>query len=85
MTDKWECINGFWTNTETGEVSEHCFTLTEAEQDHDLEHYSVLPPVPYVPTKYKERMKELNKWLKGKEKWIDLKMRFYKKLKYVLK
>lgn len=80
----WECIDGFMVNKDTGEVGDMCFDITEMVQDHDLEHYSVTPPVPYVPRKYVEKMKEYNKWLKGREKFIELIKKFDKALKYVI-
>lgn len=80
----WECIDGYLINTQTGEVGEICFEINETVQDHDLEHYSVTPPVPYVPRKYVERMKEYNKWLRGREKFIELIKKFDKALKYVI-
>ena len=86
MSDgNWECIDGVWVNTENGEVSEDfCFEPTDLTQDKELVHYSATPPVPYVPEKYRERMKELNKWVKGRERWLEMKERFYKKLEWVI-
>ena len=85
MSETWQCIDGVWVNTQNGEVSEDlCFEANDITQDKELVHYSVTPPVPYVPTKYKERMKELNKWVRGRERWLELKERFYKKIQWVL-
>ncbi len=68
----------------TGEVLDQCFEITDVVEDHDLEHYSVTPPVPYVPTKIKERMKETNKWIKGREKYLEIKMKLYKAIEFIL-
>ena len=76
------CKDGFLVDTESGEVLDYCFELSTKEQDKDLVHYSITPPVPYVPEKFKERMKETNHWLKGKDKWIVLAMQFSKKIDY---
>jgi len=67
----------------TGEVVDFCIESNEVTQDKELEHYSITPPVPYVPQKYKENMKKYNKWLKGKEKYLELLHRFDKKIKYI--
>lgn len=80
----WECIDGQWVNVESGETSEICFELNESVQDHDLEHYSVTPPIPYVPRKYVEKMKQYNKWLKGREKFLELIKKFDKALKFII-
>lgn len=75
--------NGFLVNTETGEIlDDRCFEISEKVQDHDLEHYSVTPPIPYVPQKYVEKMKQYNKWLKGKEKFITLTQQMIKVINY---
>jgi hypothetical protein len=57
---------------ETGEVTdEMCFEDGDLVEDHDLEHYSVLPPVPTTHTRLrtvaKENMKESGFFLKGHE------------------
>ncbi|ABP73402.1 hypothetical protein [Acidianus bottle-shaped virus] len=77
------CKDGFLINEENGEVIDYCYENNEMVQDKELEHYSVTPPVPYVPEKYKEKMKEYNKWLKGKEAFIQLKMKAVKKIEYL--
>ncbi|ALG96761.1 hypothetical protein [Acidianus bottle-shaped virus 2 strain ABV2] len=77
------CRDGFLINEETGEVEDICFDNTEMSQDKELEHYSITPPVPYVPEKYTQKMKEYNKWLRGKEAFIQLKMKAVKKVEYI--
>ena len=77
------CEPPYLINKETGEVIDMCIENNETAQDKELEHYSITPPVPYVPQKYKDNMKKYNKWLKGKEKFIDLMQRFSKKIKYI--
>jgi len=77
------CEPPYLINKENGEVIDMCIEANDVTQDKELEHYSVTPPVPYVPQKYKENMKKYNKWLKGKEKFIDLMQRFSKKIKYI--
>ncbi len=56
-------------DTETGEVIGECYEADETTQDHDLEHYSIMPPVPANVTRLrqlaKENMKERNLFLKG--------------------
>jgi hypothetical protein len=69
------CKDGRYVNEETGEVTEElCFEDGDLVEDHDLEHYSVIPPVPAVHTRLrnlaKENMKEKNFFLKGHE--LDL-------------
>jgi hypothetical protein len=63
------CKDGFLVNTETGEVVGECFEPNEVTQDHDLEHYSILPPIPANVTRLrqlaKENMKERGLFLKG--------------------
>jgi hypothetical protein len=63
------CKDGFFVDTETGEVDGECFELDESVQDHDLEHYSVMPPVPAMTTNLrtlaKENMKERGIFIKG--------------------
>lgn len=77
------CDEGFLIDTQTGEVIDRCFELSKTEQDKALRHYSITPPVPYVPQKVIDRMKEKNKWLKGKDHYLKLQMKFSKKLKYI--
>jgi len=77
------CEPPYLINRMTGEVVDLCIEANEITQDKELEHYSITPPVPYVPAKYRENMKKYNKWLKGREKYIDLLQRFAKKIKYI--
>ena len=77
------CDPPYAINKETGEVVDICIEGNDVTQDKELEHYSITPPVPYVPDKYKEKMKEYNTWLKGKEKFIELMQKFNKKVKYL--
>ena len=77
------CDPPYLINKETGEVIDMCIEANDVSQDKELEHYSVTPPVPYVPNKYKENMKKYNHWLKGKEKFIELMQKFAKKIKYI--
>ena len=77
------CDPPFLIDPTNGEIVDMCIEPNEVTQDKELEHYSITPPVPYVPEKYKENMKRYNKWLKGKEKYIELLQRFDKKLKYI--
>ena len=74
--------DGFLVDTETGEVLDRCFEVTEVEQDKELKHYSITKPIPYVPEKIKNRMKEKNLWLKGEE-WMGLLFKFVKKIEYL--
>jgi len=77
------CDPPYMINRDTGEVVDVCIEANDKSQDKELEHYSITPPVPYVPDKYKEKMKEYNTWLKGKEKFIELMQKLNKKLKYL--
>ena len=77
------CEPPYLLNPQTGEVIDLCIEVNEITQDKELEHYSITPPVPYVPEKYRENMKRYNKWLKGREKYIELLQRFAKKIKYI--
>jgi len=77
------CEPPYLINTQTGEIVDLCIEPNDTTQDKELEHYSITPPVPYVPGKYREKMKEYNKWLKGKEKYLELIEKFDKKLKYI--
>lgn len=77
------CKDGFIVDENTGEVIDICYENSEKTQDKELEHYSVTPPVPYVPEKYRQKMKEYNKWLKGKEAFIQLKMKAVKAIEYI--
>jgi hypothetical protein len=77
------CEPPYLVNTATGEVIDFCIESNDITQDKELEHYSITPPVPYVPSKYKENMKKYNKWLRGKEKYLELLQRFDKKIKYI--
>jgi hypothetical protein len=77
------CDPPYLINMITGEVIDHCVEPNDISQDKELEHYSITPPVPYVPNKYRENMKRYNKWLKGKEKYLELLQRFDKKIKYI--
>ncbi|ALG96822.1 hypothetical protein [Acidianus bottle-shaped virus 3 strain ABV3] len=77
------CKDGFMVDTNTGEVLDRCYELGETEQDKGLKHYSVTPPVPYVPQHVIDKMATKNKWLKGKDHYIKLEFRFAKKLKYL--
>jgi hypothetical protein len=77
------CEPPYLINTQTGEVIDFCIEPNDTTQDKELEHYSITPPVPYVPSKYKEKMKQYNKWLKGREKYLELLQRFDKKIKYI--
>jgi len=77
------CDPPYMIDPKTGEVIDMCIEANDITQDKELEHYSILPPVPYVPQKYRENMKKYNKWLKGKEKYIELLQRFAKKIKYI--
>ncbi len=66
------CKDGHYVDEQTGEVTdEMCFEDGDLVEDHDLEHYSVLPPVPTLHTRLrnlaKENMKEKNFFLKGHE------------------
>jgi hypothetical protein len=68
------CDNSFLIDTSTGEVIGECFETGEMVQDHDLEHYSVLPPVPATATRLrtlaKENMKERGVFVKGQVDWL---------------
>jgi len=77
------CEPPYLVNTQTGEVVDICVEANDVTQDKELEHYSITPPVPYVPNKYKEKMKQYNKWLRGREKYLELLQRFDKKIKYI--
>jgi len=77
------CEPPYLVDVNTGEVVDLCIEANEITQDKELEHYSITPPVPYVPSKYRENMKRYNKWLKGREKYIDLLERFAKKINYI--
>ena len=77
------CEPPYLVNPQTGEVIDLCIEANEITQDKELEHYSITPPVPYVPAKYRENMKKYNKWLKGREKYIELLHKFTKKLTYI--
>jgi len=77
------CEPPYLININTGEVIDLCIEANEVTQDKELEHYSITPPVPYVPDKYRENMKKYNKWLKGREKYIELLQRFAKKINYI--
>ena len=77
------CEPPYLIDKETGEVIDICVEANETTQDKELEHYSITPPVPYVPDRIRENMKKYNKWLKGKEKFIDLMQKFSKKIKYI--
>ena len=77
------CDPPYLINPLTGEVVDTCIEANEITQDKELEHYSITPPVPYVPEKYRENMKKYNKWLKGREKYIELLQKFSKKLNYI--
>ena len=77
------CEPPYLININTGEVIDLCIEANEVTQDKELEHYSITPPVPYVPDKYRENMKKYNKWLKGREKYIELLQKFAKKINYI--
>jgi len=77
------CDPPYLIDVTNGEVIDICIEPNDITQDKDLEHYSVTPPVPYVPNKYVENMKRYNKWLKGREKYIELLHKFAKKIKYI--
>jgi len=77
------CDPPYMIKRETGEVIDICVEPNDTTQDKDLDHYSVTPPVPYVPQKFVDKMKEYDKWLKGKEKFIELLNKFNKKIKYI--
>ncbi len=83
MSEQIICKDGFLIDTETGEVIDRCYELNEQEQDKGLKHYSITPPVPYVPQKIIDRMASRNKWLKGKDHYLELEFKFTKKLKYL--
>ncbi len=63
------CKDGFLVNTSTGEVLGECYEATEQTQDHDLEHYSITPPVPANVTRLRklatENMKQRGLFVKG--------------------
>jgi hypothetical protein len=81
--EKTICDPPYLIDKESGEVIDVCIEPNDTSQDKDLEHYSITPPVPYVPQKYVEKMKEYNKWLKGKEKFIELMHKMSKKINYL--
>lgn len=83
MISELLCEPPYLINTQTGEVIDFCIEPDHTTQDKELEHYSITPPVPYVPSKYKENMKKYNRWLKGREKYLELLQRFDKKIKYI--
>jgi len=83
MISELLCEPPYLINTQTGEVIDFCIEPDHITQDKELEHYSITPPVPYVPSKYKENMKKYNRWLKGREKYLELLQRFDKKIKYI--
>jgi len=83
MISELLCEPPYLINTQTGEVIDFCIEPDDTTQDKELEHYSITPPVPYVPSKYKENMKKYNRWLKGREKYLELLQRFDKKIKYI--
>ena len=83
-TSKKVCEDGHYVDVETGEVSDElCFEDVEQVQDVSGSHYSITPPVPYVPEKYVENMKEKDLWLKGKEPWLELMVAMQKKIQYL--
>jgi len=77
------CDPPYLINKETGEVIDICIESNDTTQDKDLDHYSITPPVPYVPQRFIDKMKEYNKWLKGKEKFIELIQKMTKKINYL--
>lgn len=77
------CVDGFLVNEETGEVEDVCYENDEVVQDKELEHYSITPPVPYVPRKYVERMKETGNWIRGKEGFLELQKKMVKKVEFI--
>jgi len=81
--DEFVCEPPYLINTKTGEVIDICIEANEITQDKELEHYSITPPVPYVPSRYKENMKRYNKWLRGKEAYLELLRRFDEKIRYI--
>jgi len=79
------CEDGHWVDVETGEISDElCFDIDDMVEDHDLQHYSVTPPVPCISTRLRELAKEnmvrRNYFLKGRE--LD---RLLKKINMIVK
>jgi len=81
--EKTICDPPYLIDRSTGEVIDVCIESNDVTQDKDLDHYSITPPVPYVPQRYINKMKEYDKWLRGKEKFIELLQRFSRKLNYL--